>query len=174
MYNSDTGLCSLTSHLKSGKLGAFQAPNMTEGDLYATSTCDTSDNFKYVTSGSQSGCIMVSNFATDYYSAYNFCSQHDAHLFTTQSIERFSLLPHGISYIIGLTDLKMEGVFQWEDTGEAATNDFQLAFFKQGEPNNAKGKEDCVAVVAGEQNHFGNDINCYRNRHFVCERSMVN
>ncbi|GFR64559.1 C-type lectin-related protein 4 [Elysia marginata] len=172
MYNSNTGLCTLGSFLKSGEFGIALAPNSTEGDLFALSSCDTRDGFSWVTSGSLSACIMIPNFKTNYFGARKFCLDLGAHLYVSRSIEGFYLLPNHTNYIIGLTDIASEGTFVWEDSGTEITEDLTKLLFRPGEPNNAKG-EHCVVVRPNKKDNFANDFNCKKDKlNFACQRPI--
>ena len=173
MYNSATGLCTPGSFLQSGTFGAALAPSSTEGDLYAPSVCDTSDAFTYVTSATTSACIMASSSVSSYNAAYLYCLNLGAHLFVLRSMDKLDLLPHGQGYIIGLTDLAVEGTFVWQDTGDVITKDLKLLFFRSREPNNNGVGEDCTVVTAGTGSPSGNDLPCdFVYYKFVCERPV--
>ncbi|GFS27772.1 C-type lectin-related protein 4 [Elysia marginata] len=174
MYNSATGLCTPGLYLKGGIAGALLAPTSAEGNLFAPATCDTSDGFALVKSGTLSACIWASTTEMTYSNARAFCRNVGAHLYVSRSVERFNLLPHGIVYIIGLTDRAKEGTFVWDDNGNVITESLKSSLFMPGEPSNSENREDCVAVVAGGTGNFANDIACegveFR---FVCERPLV-
>ena len=71
-----------------------------------------------------------------------------------------------IEYWLGLTDKAQEGTWRWE-SGSRLSNDWQK--WKGGEPNNAKGNEDCAAVAYDdEKNPHVLDINCGWKRPVVC------
>ena len=172
MYNSDTGLCTPGSFLKSGTFGAALAPTSTEGDLFAPSVCDTSDGFTYVTSGNASACMWTSTSGRLYQDAQAYCNDLGSHLFVGRSLDKFHLLPYRVHYFIGLNDIAVEGAMTWVDTGEQITQDFKQVFFIPGEPNN-EWNEDCVCVNVIQSSHFGNDEKCPSvPLRFVCERPV--
>ena len=174
LYNSDTGLCTPGSFLKSGTFGAALAPTSIEGDLFAPSVCDTSDGFTYVTSASASACIKVSNFTLTYFDAYAHCLKLGAHLYVADTWEKFNLLPLGNDFTLGLTDIALEGKMVWQNTGEEIAHAFKVVFFSQGEPSNGYGIEDCVAATVGPTSRVANDVPCDLDRFkFVCERPMI-
>ncbi|KAK3765627.1 hypothetical protein RRG08_021306 [Elysia crispata] len=173
IYNSATGLCTAGSALKSGAAGAAVAPNSAEGELFALFACDASNGFQYVSSGSESACIMASNFTLNFYDAVQYCLNMDASLFVAPVFEKLQLLPHGHRYTIGLTDITTENTFVWQDTGEAINSKYRLQFFAPGDPNNADGQEHCTAFEAGA-GASGVDYTCSLSMfRFVCERPLV-
>ncbi|KAK3703496.1 hypothetical protein RRG08_002114 [Elysia crispata] len=173
MYNSNTGLCTPGSFLKSGTFGAALAPSAAVGDLFAPFSCDTSDGFTHVISGTLAACIMASNFSLNYPEAHALCLHLGAHLFVSRSMQRFNLLPPMIKYVIGLTDIAEEGKFVWQDNGETIIESFKTSLFNSGEPNDIRG-EDCVNVRVTGSNHIANDYPCDTFKHrFVCERSYI-
>ncbi|GFS11472.1 C-type lectin-related protein 4 [Elysia marginata] len=174
MYNSDTGLCTPGSFLKAGTLGTQLAPTSPEGDLFAPSTCDTSDGFEYITSANVSACINVSSFILNANDAVAYCFNLGAHLFVSRSMEKVDLLPHDVKLTVGLSDEVSEGTFVWQDTGDAITDDLKTLFFRAGEPNNQGGNENCVTITPGTNNPSGNDYRCLRDKYkFVCERPVL-
>ncbi|GFS11474.1 C-type lectin [Elysia marginata] len=174
MYNSDTGLCTPCSYLKSQAFGAALAPSNTEGDLFATSSCDSSDSFTYVTSGDESACIMASDFIANYDDANKHCRDLGSHLFVAPNITRLQLMPHGEYRLIGLTDIDTEGVYVWQETGMAISNDYATQFFGPGDPNNWNNIEHCILFMAGA-GATGVDYSCsIAYAKFVCERPLYN
>ncbi|MBI4699999.1 MAG: VCBS repeat-containing protein [Deltaproteobacteria bacterium] len=66
---------------------------------------------------------------------------------------------------IGLSDTAEEGTFVW-----VSGSKLEYASWKEGEPNDAGGAEDCVALGAGEQEAgLWNDADCAGAKPFVCE-----
>ncbi|RUS89869.1 hypothetical protein EGW08_002399 [Elysia chlorotica] len=155
-----TGLCTPGSFLQSGTFGTALAPTSTEGDLFAPSRCDTSDGFTYVTSDEASACILASSLAMSPDGAAAFCFNLGAHLFVARTKEKLQLLPHDNGYIVGLSDVAVEGTFVWQDNGEQITDVYKLQFFNPAEPNNSGVGEDCVVVTNVTTMLSGNDIPC--------------
>ena len=174
MYNSDTNLCTPGSFHKTLREGAALAPTSTEGDLYAPVTCDTSDMFQVLSSTEASACALISNVTLDYYDASDFCLSLGAHLFTARSMEKLALLPGGERFLIGLTDLQVEGMFAWDDNGEWIEPGLASLLFKSGEPSNTYGIEHCVSVGPNSTRPSGSDIPCQVDRfRFACERPVL-
>lgn len=67
------------------------------------------------------------------------------------------------SWWLGLSDQRVEGIFEWAD-GEP------LAYSRwgSGEPNDSGGREDCAHLVPW--NGLWNDLDCGRRLPFVCQR----
>ncbi|GFR76651.1 C-type lectin-related protein 4 [Elysia marginata] len=174
MYNSDTGLCTPGSYLQPQSIGTSLAPSITEGDLFAASTCSTNDGFTYVTSGDESACIMASDFIANYDDANQHCRDLGSHLFVAPNIARLQLMPHGEYRLIGLTDIDTEGVYVWQDTGIAISNTYATQFFAPGDPNNWNNDEHCILFRAGA-GATGVDYSCsVAVAKFVCERPIYN
>ncbi|RUS71176.1 hypothetical protein EGW08_021063, partial [Elysia chlorotica] len=133
--------------------------------------CDTSDGFQYVTSGIQSACILVTSNTMNYDVGKAYCLSLGAHLFVARTEEKLKLLPPSTRVTIGLTDIAMEGVFVWDDTGDTISPSFKMLFFKPTEPNNANNNEDCVSTTSKRSN--ANDVFCHVAFDIVCERPMI-
>ncbi|XP_041376105.1 uncharacterized protein LOC121388706 isoform X2 [Gigantopelta aegis] len=67
-------------------------------------------------------------------------------------------------YIVGLTDLSMEGVFVWDD-GTMATG----INWEPGEPNN-RNNEDCAALKPAINAFL--DVSCYKRLSYICEKVL--
>ncbi|GFR87813.1 C-type lectin-related protein 2 [Elysia marginata] len=173
MYNSDTGLCTPASFLKSGRLGEALAPNSTEGDLYAQSTCNPSDGFSLVTYGNETACIWISNFQLTYYDAQAFCVDRGAHLYVARSMEGLHLFLESkyVCYIIGLKSNDNAGdTFVWQDNGNEITYDFRNLLINEGKP---RYYEQCV-IIGECKFKFASKIDCREDQYnFVCQRPML-
>ena len=64
---------------------------------------------------------------------------------------------------MGLNDIAEEGEFVWTD-GSAKT----YANFKDKEPNNHGGSEDCVSLHENNNGKYV-DISCFFKKRFICE-----
>jgi len=67
------------------------------------------------------------------------------------------------SWWLGLSDSRVEGVFEWVD-GEPLV----FTRWSGGEPNDSGGREDCAQMMPW--NGLWNDLDCTRRLPFVCQR----
>ena len=67
----------------------------------------------------------------------------------------------------GLSDWKMEGIWQYDEDFNNPPNQDVIAWAK--EPNNLSGNDDCAVLYDGG---FFNDIQCETKANFICERSV--
>lgn len=105
---------------------------------------------------------LVANFEK----AQNICSDAGAKIVLPRNEDenkavRSMSVASGSSYMfIGATDKDKEGLFV-DMTNQPLT----FTKWKQNEPNDYNGAEDCVVFVDG----VWNDVNCAREAHVVCE-----
>ena len=105
----------------------------------------------------------------EWHAARTWCEQigQNSHLVKIESKAESDYLigKFGDAYSwIGATDGDEEGTFQWVDGSSVA-----LSNWNTGEPNNSKGKEDCVHILGDHRNKW-NDKNCAHRLLFICER----
>ncbi|XP_056621888.1 CD209 antigen-like protein C isoform X2 [Triplophysa dalaica] len=96
-----------------------------------------------------------------------FCRDRGGDLVVINSVEEqryiSSVFKEGVW--IGLSDIDNEGVMKWVDNS-ALTKQFWV----QGEPNDDRGKEDCVELNPKKPNEKNwNDIPCSEKRKWICE-----
>ncbi|KAM6903124.1 C-type lection lectoxin-Enh3-like [Lycodopsis pacificus] len=92
----------------------------------------------------------------------NLVSIHslEEHNFVKTLIKNFDLA-EGVTWI-GLSDTQKEGTWMWSD-GSAV----RFVYWRSGEPNNHKGKEDCVHTNYPHDLKW-NDAPCSHTHPFVC------
>ena len=87
-------------------------------------------------------------------------TSHAENSFITKTI----LFDDFTSFWIGLNDRDEENKFRWID-GTVYTGEFSM--FASGEPNNGRGRENCV-VIKGDGEW--NDRNCEQNSLHICKK----
>ncbi|XP_027706839.1 C-type lectin domain family 17, member A isoform X1 [Vombatus ursinus] len=113
-------------------------------------------------------CYFFSTVTKSWDAANIFCMENYSHLLIISNTEEQNFVSETHSskrtYWLGLTDRKVEGVWQWLD-GSLLT----LSFWKLGEPNNMY-NEDCVIMLLDGQ---WNDVSCYLSTYWICERKST-
>lgn len=111
--------------------------------------------------------FFVNNgLVANYEKAQSICSDAGAKIVLPQNEEEnkalasVSILPRSSYIFIGATDKDKEGLFV-DMTNQPLT----FTKWKENEPNDYNGAEDCIVFVDG----VWNDINCDRESHVVCE-----
>ncbi|XP_045190001.2 perlucin-like [Mercenaria mercenaria] len=66
---------------------------------------------------------------------------------------------------LGASDMAAEGSWVWNKTGSSVS----YTNWKDGEPNNANGGEDCLTITFSDSFRW-NDNNCNNKFNFVCEK----
>ncbi|OWF40661.1 collectin-12-like [Mizuhopecten yessoensis] len=125
----------------------------------------------------QVSCYYFSEVKYDRDTARNFCLQqrnwsHLADILTPEENawihERLNGHNYPENYYIGATDLEVEGVFRWDNTGDT----FGYSNWEDGEPNQWRGDpENCVEMKtrSGEWN----DVPCDLPKRFICKRASL-
>ena len=103
-----------------------------------------------------------------WYYAQAHCHAIGGHLVAFETPEEYfnisAQIPNGINYYIGLNDMKTEGKYVWEHSGEELGYD---QFWRSGEPQGYN-HEDCVIMRSGTWT----DVKCdkqYHSSYFFCE-----
>jgi len=121
-------------------------------------------------------CIKLVDTPTDWSDAEAQCKLQGAHLAVigycaskweaeTRNKEVAQLGPDGARWI-GLSDVDLEGTFQWVTGQSTSTIGYSNTFWAFGEPNNQFGKEDCVQMLGDGS---WNDADCSMKLPFVCQ-----
>ncbi|KAI7809171.1 mannan-binding lectin precursor [Triplophysa rosa] len=110
--------------------------------------------------------FFVSNgLVANFLKAHSICSDAGAKIVLPRNEDENNALASmkfnsGTSVYIGATDIYEEGNFV-DMTNQPLT----FTKWKENEPNDYNGAEDCVVIVEG----LWNDINCTHEKHVVCE-----
>ncbi|RUS77953.1 hypothetical protein EGW08_014262 [Elysia chlorotica] len=187
VFNEASGLCRL------GSVAFGPLPNFTlTGAIPETGSldkiyymqqppppCDTANNFTIYDKCGTSACLYLSTSRADgYRDAKTVCSQMNSRPFVGNTLAKYSLFWYVSKDIIsdntfiGLTDIKVEGTFVWEN-GEPLSAEQQQYIWMPGQPSNTRGKEDCVEARHwswGEATTALNDVDCAFQTSYVCER----
>ncbi|XP_050186562.1 hepatic lectin-like [Myiozetetes cayanensis] len=67
---------------------------------------------------------------------------------------------------IGLSDRNSEGIWEWIDGTDYGSS---FTFWKEGEPNDSGGNEDCAHLWLGGR---WNDVHCNYECFFICEKKL--
>ncbi|XP_039468943.1 CD209 antigen-like protein D [Oreochromis aureus] len=112
-------------------------------------------------------CYFLFTLKKTWMDSKTFCpdSAMDSHLVIISTIEEqmFASTLKG-PFWIGLTDREKEGEWKWVN-GQNVTN----TYWKYKQPDNAKSDEHCVELAGENPKSNWNDLNCDRERHFICE-----
>ncbi|XP_068939293.1 C-type lectin domain family 17, member A [Petaurus breviceps papuanus] len=113
-------------------------------------------------------CYFFSTMTKNWDAANIFCVENYSHLVIISNTEEQNFVTEARSskrtYWLGLTDRRVEGLWQWLD-GSWLT----VSFWKLGEPNNMH-NEDCVIMLLDGQ---WNDASCSLNTYWICERKCT-
>ena len=145
--------------------------------LYVTerlaAVCDTSAGYQiYVNETSTvSVCAKIVLGKFNYNQSESACNEtSSSRLFVADSVAKLELLrqeagdPSGLW--VGMDDREEEGRYVWADGRIVTQLEFDVLFYP-GEPNNYRGREDCVCL---KQNYVVlNDESCHGMFGYVCE-----
>ncbi len=106
----------------------------------------------------------------DFAGARTFCQALGAELVIIESAQENAFLKPLSSdpLWIGLSDRDTEGSFQWVDGSTPSVTDW-----RDGEPNDSGGAEDCAGLWGGGADRGWNDFPCDLLQGFVCEDAVV-
>ncbi|XP_071142927.1 C-type lectin domain family 4 member E-like [Mytilus edulis] len=115
-------------------------------------------------------CYYFSRFATNFYTALSFCKIIGGKLIEIDDQSEWDMIKRHVQgrrfpdFFIGLTDLFSEGDWQ-----KATTLGRQI-FLKwaNGQPDNQNKDQHCAQVWVSSMTF--DDLNCHRDRHFICEK----
>eukprot|EP00063_Salmo_salar_P076265 XP_014051100.1 PREDICTED: C-type lectin domain family 4 member E-like isoform X4 [Salmo salar] len=124
-------------------------------------------------------CYYFSNNSKTWSASRQDCRERGADLLIINSREEqhfLNTLGEKMHYWIGLTDSEKEGIWKWVDGTTPTTTQLNwlvIRFWREGEPNNAQGGENC-AVFNSFSDNLGiiqswNDQPCSLLIHWVCK-----
>ena len=121
------------------------------------------------------GCLLFSDFQTDWFNAYKYCQAKQSHLFEVESRTEFEYMREmqankNINQLwAGGTDAFKEGEWIWSNSGKQV-GQFLWKTWESGndEPNAILG-ENCMEMRATYGGFF-NDNQCHFEFHFVCQK----
>ena len=67
---------------------------------------------------------------------------------------------------IGLTDSSVEGIYKWESDNSPVN----YTHWARGEPNDFRGRQDCISVYGGRLAGFWDDDFCDSEHYYICEK----
>ncbi|XP_078513464.1 uncharacterized protein LOC144772779 [Lissotriton helveticus] len=111
-------------------------------------------------------CYYFSSEQLPWESAKRDCIGRGSRLVTVESPEEQMFLAQNLNgkvHWIGLSDSAQEGIWQWVNMAPVL-----LSFWRTGEPNDARGLEDCVEI---EHTATWNDAFCSTYNKWICETS---
>ncbi|XP_005113289.1 alpha-N-acetylgalactosamine-specific lectin-like [Aplysia californica] len=97
-------------------------------------------------------------------------------LFVSDTVDKLNLLRQihdavmngsRFNLYVGMNDIVTEDEFYWED-GRLVTEEEKKLLFQPGQPDNYRGKEDCVMFLSHV--HKLNDCGCSLRLGYVCEQ----
>ncbi|XP_055872161.1 CD209 antigen-like protein A [Biomphalaria glabrata] len=132
--------------------------------------CENTSGFQVYTSGNISACLWVSFEWKTFTEAVDDCAAMNATLISLKYAEKLEILRNNFSIytFIGLDDLITEGTYVWHDDLTVIHSELIPQLFREGEPNNNNGEEDCVYY---EPDTFAlNDVICTTYSNYICEK----
>ena len=119
-------------------------------------------------------CYFFSPDKMTWDEAQDFCRSRNSHIVQTNNEAEiaFIVLNCKAYYSVwtGANDLDTEGNFLWYNTTKSVPHDY----FYPSEPNNSRGSEDCAELYCQTSRVSKlNDVNCARQKNFVCEQSKT-
>ncbi|XP_067261158.1 hepatic lectin-like [Chanodichthys erythropterus] len=114
--------------------------------------------------------LFISNVSMSWSESRKYCRDRGGDLVIIDTEEKQRLISSLFKerVWIGLTDIEKEGKMKWVDNSP-----LNQKFWKEGEPNDANGKEDCVEIksscTSSELKNW-NDLPCSEKRKCICEK----
>ncbi|XP_078392945.1 CD209 antigen-like protein 2 isoform X1 [Cetorhinus maximus] len=114
-------------------------------------------------------CYKFSTDKVNWDSAKQQCESQNTHLIVINTEQEQNFIKKSIEnnpgdYWIGLTDRESEGNWKWVDGSPVS-----FTKWYQGEPNNAKGNENCAIIRSADWN----DVSCTDHFPFICEKRAL-
>ncbi|MEQ2244077.1 hypothetical protein ILYODFUR_013417 [Ilyodon furcidens] len=120
-------------------------------------------------------CFLFFNYERDWATAERTCISLGANLASFHSHHEYVYLKNLVnrkkgSYVrtwVGGTDAAKDGVWLWTNGSK-----FNYVSWGRGEPNNNRGREDCMEInLRGRAQHL-NDEKCSRRNYFICAKKV--
>lgn len=101
------------------------------------------------------------------------CKARDSYLYVVKNMDKYYLLRSIFQdgLWVGLNDIDKEGIYIWSDDQQVYDMSWKDIMFKEGEPNDYLGGEDCVAMLLPPPYKL-NDDSCNKTYHSVCEKTV--
>ena len=174
MYNRATGLCSPHQWLEKSSAPGASPVQLEEGDLYLScEICD--DGFEIMAFGDAGdrACLKhVNSVLVTQPEASSMCTAWGAHLVTVKTRAKLQLVSEiaAVNTWVGFVFLRSQGIHVWTGDGEQVTEQQIQEVFNNGEPNDAKGNEDCGHLSIAYLKL--NDEQCDGKYAFICEKYL--
>ncbi|GFO31983.1 C-type lectin-related protein 4 [Plakobranchus ocellatus] len=142
------------------------------GQLFFTDVCPKGFQVAVYGNRTQLACVKMITPATTYGHATSVCIDSGGHLASMKTVEKLAMvdsLALGRQLWIGLDDQVDEGVYIWQEDGSQLTDIEMADLFDDNEPNNWRGREDCVHF-RGNRGRL-NDEPCWSKKIGLCEMS---
>ncbi|GFO30039.1 hypothetical protein PoB_005654400 [Plakobranchus ocellatus] len=174
LFNSASGLCTPLLWLQGPAAPDAHGVQASEGTLYLEQdVCNNQFQLFQCVSTGQLACLRDFSSALNYRQATAICNSFGGYLVAVKTSEKLDIirsLSNGGSRWVGLDDQRSEGIYVWQSDGTNLTMQQQSDVFLHGEPNNVRNVEHCVQLRNKTQKL--NDIRCYKEHRFICERSV--
>ncbi|GFO33439.1 hypothetical protein PoB_005994400 [Plakobranchus ocellatus] len=181
LYEPVAGQCTPVQWLSQGS-GGTDVPAVSAdalpGNLYVNNQTSglCPNGFEAVEYGSECRvtCILSLTTPLSYDSATGECNNLDGYLVSVRTAEKLLMVrsfDQGSDMWVGIDDQAQEGQYRWQEDGELLTSAERTAVFRNGEPNDHNGVEDCVQYRTSDD--LLNDSACWSLMKALCESKPI-
>ncbi|CAB3993328.1 Hypothetical predicted protein [Paramuricea clavata] len=165
-YWSDVNCFTLKPFVCKRKMTSGTGPRTTVSTTFAQSSRCKEDWYLF-----SNMCYMISNSSNykSWHEAETSCKRMGGHLASVTNNEEKDFLRQLIrpkfvySFWIGLHDVGGESLYKWTD----GTGYGKFIYWRNGEPNNYHGQEDCVSMARADGKW--NDNHCSQKKPYICK-----